>query len=93
MNIVGRISYEKISDIFDELSEKVISSGDVKQYPEMWKKFEEILLSHGWTFDEWESELNKRPKNRGIELSLLMYSLLNQTFQDYDIIIYNDYTS
>ncbi len=60
MNIVNRISYEKISDIFDELSEKVISSGDIKQYPEMWKKFEEILLSHGWTFDGWESELNKR---------------------------------
>lgn len=32
-------------------------------------------------------------KNRGIEISLLMYSLLNQTYQDYDIIIYNDYTS
>ena len=32
-------------------------------------------------------------RNRGIEISLLMYSLLNQTFQDYDIIIYNDFTS
>lgn len=60
MDIVSRISYEKISGIFDELSEKVISSGDIKQYPEMWKKFEEILLKHSWTFDEWENELNRR---------------------------------
>lgn len=60
IDIVNRISYEQISDIFDELSDEVISSGDIKQYPEMWKKFEEILLKHSWTFDEWENELNRR---------------------------------
>jgi len=32
-------------------------------------------------------------KNRGLELSLLLQSLLNQTHQDFDIIIYNDHNN
>jgi predicted RNA-binding Zn-ribbon protein involved in translation (DUF1610 family) len=61
---MSRVSYKRITQIFEKLCEKTLPFYLDKQYPLIWEKmhqkWEKILNENGWTLDEWELELCKQ---------------------------------